>query len=147
MEDRITHSLVGALRAVPSLCALDDRTLLCIVGDSANLFWRDGSQVFAKGSPADGLYIVVSGSVRVVDEAGGELNRLGPGDFFGELSLLDGRPHGHAVFALEDTELMVVAKERFDALLTEDDELARTIHRLADNRRAAKPKPAAPTPG
>jgi CRP-like cAMP-binding protein len=147
MEERITHSLVGALRAVPSLCTLDDRRLLTIVGDSANLFWREGSQVFAKGSPADGLYIVVSGSVRVVDEAGTELNRLGPGDFFGELSLLDGRPHGHTVFAVGDTELMVVAKERFDALLAEDVELARTIHQKADERRPAKPKPAAPTPG
>jgi hypothetical protein len=42
---------------------------------------------------------------------------------------------------------MVVAKERFDALLAEDAELARTIHELADERRPAKPKPAAPTPG
>jgi CRP-like cAMP-binding protein len=137
MEQRVTHSLVEALRAVPSLSKLDDRTLLCIVGDSANLFWSAGANVFEQGSPADGLYIVVSGAVRVLGEGGAELTVLGPGHFFGELSLLDGSPHGHTVVAAEDSELLVVAKERFDALLAGDPELAASIRRTADERRAA----------
>jgi CRP-like cAMP-binding protein len=103
MERRVTHSLVGALRAVPSLGTLDDRTLLAIVGDSANLFWRAGSQIFAKGSAADGLYIVLSGGVRVLDDGGAELGVLRSGDFFGELSLLHGLAHGNEVVAVEDT--------------------------------------------
>jgi CRP-like cAMP-binding protein len=144
MQDRVTHSLVGALRAVPSLATLDDRTLLAIVGDSANLVWRAGSEVFAKGSPGDGLYIVVSGAVRIVGEGGAELNVLRAGDYFGELSLLDGSPHGQTVVAVEDTELLVVAKERFDDLLAGDAELGRTIRATADERRAASAKAAAP---
>ena len=143
MEDRVTHSLVGALRAVPSLQALPDQTLIAIVGDSANLFWRAGAEVFAKGSPADGLYIVVSGSVRILDERGMELGVLGAGDFFGEMSLLDGSPHGRTVVAAEDTELMVVAKECFDDLLAGDPELGRTIRETADERRAASANAAA----
>lgn len=137
MEPRVTHSLVEALRAVPSLSRLDDRTLLTIVGDSANLFWSAGSAVFERGTAADGLYIVVSGSVRVLGAGGAELNVLGPGDFFGELSLLDGSPHGHTVVAVEDAELLVVAKERFDDLLAGDAELAESIRRTADERRGA----------
>lgn len=137
MQDRVTHSLVGALRAVPSLSQLDDHALLCIVGDSANLFWRAGSCVFERGTPADGLYIVVSGAVRVLDGGGTEVNLLGAGDFFGELSLLDGSPHGHTVVAVEDSELLVVAKERFDDLLEGDAELAASIMRTADARRGA----------
>ncbi len=137
MQDHVTHSLVSALRAVPSLGKLDDRALLCIVGDSANLFWRAGSSVFELGTPADGLYIVVSGAVRVLGDGGVELNVLGPGDFFGELSLLDGSPHGHTVVAAEDSELLVVAKERFDDLLAGDAELAASIRRTAAERRGA----------
>jgi CRP-like cAMP-binding protein len=137
MEQRVTHSLVEALRAVPSLGKLDDRTLLTIVGDSANLFWSAGSAVFEQGSPADGLYIVVSGAVRVLGDGGAELSVLGPGDFFGELSLLDGSPHGQTVVAAEDSELLVVAKERFDDLLADDAELAGSIRRTADERRGA----------
>jgi CRP-like cAMP-binding protein len=134
MEDRVTHSLVAALRAVPTLAPLDDRTLLAIVGDSANLFWRAGSQVFAKGSAADGLYIVISGSVRVIADDGTELGVLGAGDFFGEFSLLQGAAHGRDVVAVEDTELMVVTKEHFDDLLAGNPEVARSIRETAAQR-------------
>ena len=134
MEDRVSHSLVGALRAVPTLATLDDRTLLAIVGDSANLFWRAGSQVFAKGSPADGLYILIDGAVRVFGDNGSELAVLRAGDFFGELSLIHGASHAHDVVAVEDTELMVVAKECFDDLLARNAELDRSIRETAAAR-------------
>jgi CRP-like cAMP-binding protein len=146
MQDRVTHSLVGALRAVPSLSTLDDRALLAIVGDSANLFWRAGSRVFATGTPADGLYIVISGSVRVLDDEGAERGVLGAGDFFGELSLLHGAAHSSDVVAVEDTELMVIAKECFDDLLAGNADLARSIRETAARRGAADAKVAAPTP-
>lgn len=136
MEARVSHSLVAALRAVPSFSALEDRTLLAIVGDSANLFWRAGSDVFTKGSPADGLYIVVSGSVRVLGDGGVELGVLGAGDFFGELSLLEGAPHGRDVVAIEDTELMVIAKERFDDLVADNPDVAASIRETAAQRGA-----------
>jgi CRP/FNR family transcriptional regulator, cyclic AMP receptor protein len=136
VEDRVTHSLVAALRSVPSLSTLEDRTLLAIVGDSANLFWRAGSEVFAKGSPADGLYVVVSGAVRIVGDGGAELGVLGPGDFFGELSLLEGAPHGRDVVAVEDTELMVIAKECFDDLVAGNPDVARSIRETAAERGA-----------
>jgi CRP-like cAMP-binding protein len=134
MEARVTHSLVSALRAVPSLATLDDRALLAIVGDSANLCWTAGSQVFARGSPADGLYIVVSGAVRVLDGGGRELAVLRAGDFFGEMSLLHGAAHSHDVVAAEDAELMVVAKECFDDLLAGSAELAASIREIAAQR-------------
>jgi CRP-like cAMP-binding protein len=135
LEARITHSLVNALRAVPSLGTLDDNTLLAIVGDAANLFWRQGSQVFARGSTADGLYIVVSGGVRVLDDGGVEIAVLAPGAYFGEFSLLLGSDHQHDVEAVEDTELMVVPRERFDAILAAFPDLARSIRETAEERR------------
>jgi CRP-like cAMP-binding protein len=137
MGGRVTHSLVDALRRVPSLESLDDRTLLELVGDSANLFWPGGASVFTKGTPGDALYIVLAGAVRVLGDDGGELSVLGPGDFFGELSLLGGSPHQNDVETIEATELMVVPKERFDALLAEYPELGRAIHRRAEERLAA----------
>jgi CRP-like cAMP-binding protein len=140
MQDRVTHSLVGALRAVPSLSTLDDTTLLAIVGDSVNLVWRAGAKVFEQGSPADGLYIVIAGSVRVLDASGNELGILQAGDFFGELSLLGGSLHGNDVEAVEDAELLVVTKERFDDLLASSPEVARSIRETAELR-GASPRP------
>lgn len=141
-----SHSLVNALRTVPSLSSCDEPTLLAIVGDSTNLFWRAGSSVFRRDSPSDGLYIVVSGSVQVVGEAGEAVATLGPGDYFGEVSLLVGTAHQHEVLAAEDTELMIVTKERFEALLAGNPALAEDVRREAE-RRSASTSPSPPPAG
>ncbi|MDQ3163097.1 MAG: cyclic nucleotide-binding domain-containing protein [Actinomycetota bacterium] len=137
MEGRPVHSLVKALQAVPSLAGLDERALLAIVGDSANLFWPAGSCVFERGSQTDSLYVVVSGSVRILDEGGVEAAVLEAGNSFGEFSLLLGTPHQHEVRALEDTELMVVPKQRFDQLVDSNRELGRRLRDQADERMRA----------
>jgi CRP-like cAMP-binding protein len=116
--------------------------LLQIVGDSANLFWPAGSLVYEAGAPSEGLYIVVSGVVRVL-EAGRELAVLGPGDYFGELSLLLGSDHQRDVQATEDSELMVVPRERFEALVVENPALGERIRRRAEERAAANTSAAA----
>ena len=132
-----THSLVKALRTVPSLDVCDDDVLLEIVGDSVNLFWPEGAPVFERDSPADALFIVLSGAVSVIGEDGREVARLGPGDHFGELSLLLGTTRRRAVVAAEPAELMIVPKDRFDALLAEHPRIAEAIRRTADERMQA----------
>ncbi len=131
------HSLVTVLGSIPALEPCDEGTLLAIVGDSVNLFWPAGASVFERGSPPDGLFIVLAGAVRVVAPDGSEVARLRPGDYFGELSLLLGGNHTYDVAAAEDSELMVVPKERFDALLAGSPELATAIRRTARERAAA----------
>jgi CRP-like cAMP-binding protein len=138
-KSRTSHSLVNALRAVPSLEGLDEESLLAIVGDSANLFWPADSCVFRRGEETDSLYVVVSGCVRVIGEGEREIVRLGPGRTFGEFSLLLGTSHQHDVFAVEDSELMVVPKARFDELIGANRELearlkAQAEERLRENR-------------
>jgi CRP-like cAMP-binding protein len=134
MENKVTHSLVTALRAVPGFATVDERMLLALIGDSANLFWPAQSVVFERGSPSDGLYIIVSGTLRVVDKNGVEVAELGPGDFFGELSLLLDTTHRHDVRIEEDAELMVLPKERFDELTASHPELGRAIRQRAEER-------------
>jgi CRP-like cAMP-binding protein len=133
VEPVVTHSLVTALRAVPGFSALDDHTLLGVVGDAANLFWRGGSVVFEKGSPADGLYVVLSGAVRILDD-GVEVNVLRRGDFFGEFSLVLATDHMNDVVAAEDTELMVVPKEAFDRLLASSSDLGAQVRQKLEER-------------
>jgi len=132
-----SHTLVKALRSVPGLAPCDQRTLLEIVGDSVNLVWPEGHRVFDFGTPPNGLFIVLSGRVRVLRDGDVEQAELGPGDHFGELSLLTGTVHRHAVETIEDTELMVVPKERFDSLLAENPALAAGIRRTAEARMQA----------
>jgi CRP-like cAMP-binding protein len=134
VESAVTHSLVTALRAVPGFEALDDRTLLGVVGDSANLFWREGSVVFERGSPGDGLYVVLSGAVRILDDGGGEVNVLRAGEFFGEFSLVLETDHMNDVVAAEDTELMVVPKESFERLIASSSDLGEHVRHKLEER-------------
>jgi len=139
MERRVTHSLVNALREVPSFASVDERMLLTLIGDSANLYWPEGSVVFERGSPADGLYIVISGRVCVLGDNGAPVAMLGPGDFFGELSLLLGTTHQHEVRVDEEAELMVVPKDKVDELMASHPELDRQIREKAEERLAHTP--------
>jgi CRP/FNR family transcriptional regulator, cyclic AMP receptor protein len=142
IKSEIGHSLVKALRSVPGFSSLDDRDLLQIVGVSINLHWPSGGTVFTEGAPAEGLYIVLSGCVRILvgsreDET--EVASIGPGEFFGELSLLEDRTHSKNARATEDSELMILPKESFRALLEVDEVLAQHVkdkveERLRDNQ-------------
>lgn len=117
----ITHSLVKALRAVADFASLDDATLLEIVGNSACLFWSAGSAVFAKGDPAEALYVVLSGRVRIFDRtdlAENEAARVGPGDYFGEHAVLSRTTHSNNAQAVEDSELMVIPRESLEPIIT-----------------------------
>jgi CRP-like cAMP-binding protein len=134
MENKVTHSLVTALRAVPGFAEVDERMLLALIGDSANLFWPAGSVVFERGSPPDGLYIVVSGKLRVIDKNGQDVAEMGPGEFFGELSLLLDTFHRHDVRVEEDAELMVLPKECLEEISEEHPELGRAIRDRAEER-------------
>ena len=143
MNVRVSHTLVTALRAVPGFESVDEETLLSLIGDSANLFWPAGSTVFERGTPSDGLYIVLSGSVRVLDASGADVAGLGSGDFFGESSLLLGTAHQHDVVVDESAELMVVPKEKLDELMAAKPELGRSIREKAEERMAANARSAA----
>ncbi|MBA3728818.1 MAG: cyclic nucleotide-binding domain-containing protein [Actinobacteria bacterium] len=133
----VTHSLVKALRSVPDFASLDDRTLVRIVGASTNLFWRAGALVFEKGSSSEGLWIVLSGKVRIFDVEDGEevdVSTVEPGNSFGELSLLLRTTHTKNAQAVEDTELMVVPEESFEELLDDNPNLAAVFQRRVRER-------------
>ena len=137
MSDRVTHSLVGALRAVPGFDALDEKGLVEVVGCSANMLWRAGSAVFSAGEPAEALFVVLSGEVRITEARDGEeveVARIGAGDYFGELSLLDDRTRSRNARVVEDAELMVVPKDSFQDLLADEPELASAFRKKAEER-------------
>jgi CRP-like cAMP-binding protein len=120
MTTPASHSLVKLLRAVPDLGGLDDATLLKIVGASANLAFAPGSTVFEAGAPSEALYIILSGGVRIFgggEPSGADVARLGPGDSFGEISLMRRTSHTKSAQAVESSELLVVPRESFEELL------------------------------
>ena len=77
-----------------------------------------GDRIIAEGEPGDTAYVIVAGSVEVsIGEAGKvrTLGTLGPGDVFGEMSLIDPGPRSATVRAVTDVECCVASYEAFAA--------------------------------
>jgi CRP-like cAMP-binding protein len=101
-----------------------DAVLLGIARRFSRRRFRRGEVVFHQGDPGDSLHIVSSGGLKVLlpgtegDEA--IIATLRPGDFFGELSLLDGSPRSATVAAVEPSETLALPRDSFRDLLDRD---------------------------
>ncbi len=80
------------------------------------LFARD-TRILRQGLTGSGLYFILEGSCRV-DVDGTERARLGPGEFFGEVSILLGSPPTADVVAIADTRCLVLSAPTAEAFLT-----------------------------
>ena len=84
----------------------------------------DGTRLFAQGDEADGLYGVLRGQVRISSQGadGRELlvNVFEPGGWFGEISMFDDLPRTHDAAAQGATDLLLIPKREFRALLEAD---------------------------
>jgi len=82
----------------------------------------EGSVIISEGDPGSSMYLIVSGEVKVYTRsttATGNvyLAKLGEGDFFGEVSILTGKPRTATITASQPTELLRLDKEKLDNLL------------------------------
>lgn len=90
-----------------------------------------GSVLVAQDEPGDALFIIAQGRVKVAlfGENGRELTLsiLQPGDFFGEMSLIDSRPRSANVVALDDTTVLALTRDGFRAHLAAHPQTALNI--------------------
>jgi rhodanese-related sulfurtransferase len=90
-----------------------------------------GTTLFRKGEPGDSFWMIETGKVRVFrqDEEGVELtlSELGPGQSFGEMALLTGEPRSANVETVEESQVMVLAKEQFDRVLKSHPDVSLTF--------------------
>jgi CRP/FNR family transcriptional regulator, cyclic AMP receptor protein len=116
------RSMTDALAAVPLFAGLDKEGLDGLVRGMRVRRFRRGETVFHLGDPGDALFIVMSGSIKITlpADTGDEaiLATLRPGDFFGELALLDGAPRSATAVAIEASETYVLARDRFRELIS-----------------------------
>jgi CRP-like cAMP-binding protein len=75
-----------------------------------------GAEVVAEGSAGEAFYLILSGTASVT-RAGAHLADLGPGQYFGELSLLDGAPRNATVTATTPLSLWTLGPREFAAVL------------------------------
>lgn len=133
-DDKVTD----ALGKVSLFAGLDSRALRSIAEQTKSFTFGSGDAVIdADASGRFGrLYIVVSGTADAIvgDDV---VASFGPGDYFGEMSVLDGSPRSASVVATSDLETYGLAAWNMRALLREEPEIAlHVIHTLAGRLRA-----------
>ncbi len=89
-----------------------------------------------QGRPGEALFVLLSGAVEVDVDGTRVLARLGPGEVFGEMSLLSGHPTGARVRTLRSAYVLRLARERFRALAEQAPEVLRRLEALEAQRRA-----------
>jgi CRP-like cAMP-binding protein len=83
----------------------------------------EGRAIVRQGEVGTGFFLITTGRARVVRD-GATIAELGPGDFFGELSLLDREPRIATVTAEAPTTCMAIASWEFETLLESQPRLA-----------------------
>ena len=82
--------------------------------------FKKGATIIHEGTTGSYAYLILSGSVEVSKQVKDEkviLSRLVKGNIFGEMSLVDEKPRSASIVALEDTEVRVITRERFESML------------------------------
>lgn len=107
-----------SLRPVPIFRGLNKGALLQVARKSVEVAYPKDSVVVREGDPGDSLCIIVMGAVEVIKNDS-VVARLEAGNYFGELSLIDGQPRSATVVAVEELTLLTITSADFDSLLSD----------------------------
>lgn len=87
---------------------------------------QSGNAVVAEGHAGVGFHLILDGSATVTSK-GVQRRVLGPGDYFGEISLIDGLPRSASVVADGPLRTLYVPRNEFSVLMDEHPEIARSL--------------------
>ena len=118
---------IDSIKRIPLFADLsnDDVKKLADIAEEVSL--NKGEKVFTERDIGDSLFMITSGSVRVIkkgSEGGEEIARLNSGQHFGEIAIIDKDNRSATVETLEDTKLIKIEHGKLEAFLAQDEDLA-----------------------
>ena len=117
MSNPASQMTLEALRSVPLFASLDDDAARDLRSLLSAKTVPQNTRLFRQGDGGDAMYLIESGRVRISirDDEDQELTlaELAQGDFFGEMSLIDGRQRSADAKVIEDSRLAVLSREAF----------------------------------
>jgi small-conductance mechanosensitive channel len=133
---------LAAIKGVDFLASLPEPALERLASLSKGCQYLSGEVIIRQGDVGHELYIIRTGEVSVLLGRGAEgsvaeIARLGPGKFFGEMSLMTGARRAATVQAALECELVRVDKEAFQDILAEDPKLVEQITQVLVDRQIA----------
>ena len=119
------------LKRVALFSGLTDSQIERLAAGSVRRSFPKGRTIVAEGEPSQSLYVLLSGRAKVQrsDTEGKEviLAVLGPGECFGEMSLIDDAPRSASVITIESCDFKSINKESFKAILQSSPEICMRI--------------------
>jgi CRP-like cAMP-binding protein len=111
------------LGGVPFLSDLSKRDLDKVLAIAKPTVHTEGSEVMTEGHGGVGFHLITDGKAKV-QRAGRTVATLGPGEFFGEMALVDDGPRSASVLADTDLTTLVISKWEFRPLVKSHPDLA-----------------------
>jgi CRP/FNR family cyclic AMP-dependent transcriptional regulator len=105
-------AVIDHMRKVPLFRGMHTSALETVADRASETTFEDGETVTREGEPGETFYIVIEGRLNV-SQHGTLVRELGPGDFLGEISLVDGRPRTATVTAVGPVQALVIRRADF----------------------------------
>lgn len=117
MSEPASQMTLEALRSVPLFASLDDDSAADLRNLLSDKIVQRNTRLFRKGDKGDAMYLIESGRVRISiqdhDKNEVTLAELAQGDFFGEMSIIDGRQRSADAYVLDDARLAILSRDAF----------------------------------
>jgi CRP-like cAMP-binding protein len=97
-----------------SNCTTEEISAIASVAQQS--YFQPGQIIVTQGTPGQAFYLIADGRVEILRD-GVSLGAFGPGDFFGEMSLLDSAPRSATIRAIEPVSCLMLSSWDFKALL------------------------------
>lgn len=123
--------MVEFLRQVDLFSDLSEKYLKQLEKVAKERSFEKGAHIVRQGEPGEGLFIITEGKVEIQKTmSDGKIMSIathGPGDFFGEMAILDGAPRSADVVATENAKVLVIVSWDFTSLMKNHPEIALEI--------------------
>ena len=131
MADAKHKNLEDLIKSVEIFDGLETRDINKVLKVATGKTYKTDQEIFKEGDKGDCFYLIIDGRVRInkqlADGRIEEVATLNTGDYFGEMSLLDGEPRSAGVVAIEESKLLEIRNSQFIKLIMEDDNFARKV--------------------
>jgi uncharacterized membrane protein len=129
-----------ALRSVPLFASLDDEAASELRDLLSDKIVPQNTRLFRQGDTGDAMYLIESGRVRISihddDKQELTLAELAQGDFFGEMSIIDGRQRSADAHVIEDAQLAILSRDAFLSFVRTNPDIAlKMLSALTDRLR------------
>ena len=117
---------LNALRSVPLFSSMSDRDLKAVLDGCREEVYSDGQAIVREGTPGGPFFLLVEGQAKML--IGGKTRKtLGPGDYFGEIAMIDKGPRSATIVASGNVKALAIASWDFLALCEQDFKIAHKV--------------------